>query len=257
MANGLSRAAAAGMAATISGEENSLGPESVGSGGFGLIGWTGNTIGLPPGYTGPTGNVAYDLAAQLRGVIGYMNSRGGPGPLNAAGDPVAAGNVWSRYEAPLVPLSDTRPAIAQELYALLGGPASSGAQVVNGAVNGGVTSGNGGGVIANGYSYARGGRVKAYSTGGVVNEPVYGQGAYSGLPYSFAENGQPEFVSNAGQAASGPSMMQPITTYQGKDIVSALNYLITLWKQFPQAIGSAVSTGTGNGVKHGYYGAQN
>ena len=23
------------------------------SAGFGLIGWTGNTVGLPPGYTGP------------------------------------------------------------------------------------------------------------------------------------------------------------------------------------------------------------
>ena len=150
------------MAATISGEENSLGPESVGSGGFGLIGWTGNTVGLPPGYHGPTGNVAFDLQQQLRGVIGYMNSRGGRGPLNAAGNPVAAGDVWSSYEAPAVRFSDTRPAIADEIYAALQGGSASGALA-------------GSNIIA-------AHTVKKHSAGGMINEPVYGIGASSGLP---------------------------------------------------------------------------
>lgn len=119
MQNGLSKSAAAGMAATISGEQTAAGPESRGTGGWGLLGWTGNTVGLPAGYHGPTGDVAKDLAIQLQGVIGYMNARGGRGPLNAAPNAVAAGNVWSGYEAPAKPLSDTRPSTANALYARL------------------------------------------------------------------------------------------------------------------------------------------
>ena len=252
MQNGLNRAAAAGMAATISGEEDSAGPESVGSGGFGLIGWTGNTIGLPAGYHGPTGNVAYDLAAQLAGVIGYMNSRGGAGPLNAAGNPVAAGDVWSRYEAPLVPLSDTRPGVANAIYAALGGTGNALTTIGSSknAAPTGVSS-----IPTLGHS--RGGLIRPHAGGGVINEPVYGVGLRSGTPYSFAENGQPEFVSNASQAAAtGTPGMQGATNIGQQTIINQNNMMIKLLQQLPQALGNAVGTAGGNGVKHGYYGAQ-
>ena len=253
MQNGLNRAAAAGMAATISGEEDSAGPESVGSGGFGLIGWTGNTIGLPPGYHGPTGNPQYDMGVQLKGVIGYMNSRGGRGPLNAAGNPVAAGDVWSRYEAPLVPLSDTRPGVANLLYAELGGTGNALTTIGSSknAAPTGVSS-----IPTLGHS--RGGQVKPHAGGGVISEPVYGIGANSGTPYSFAENGQPEFVSNASQAAAtGTPGMQGATNIGQQTIINQNNMMIKLLQQLPYAFANGLATGAGNGVKHGYYGAQN
>src|SRR5207245_1112317 len=68
--HGATKAAAAGTAACIWGESGGN-PESVGSGGFGLIGWTGNTVGLPPGYNGPTGDVTADMDVQLAGVVSY------------------------------------------------------------------------------------------------------------------------------------------------------------------------------------------
>jgi hypothetical protein len=253
MQNGLNRAAAAGMAATISGEEDAAGPESVGSGGFGLIGWTGNTIGLPAGYHGPTGNVAYDLAAQLAGVIGYMNSRGGAGPLNAAGNPVAAGDVWSRYEAPLVPLSDTRPGVANAIYAALGGTG-----------NAYTTIGSSKNTAATGVSsiptlgHRLGGIIKPHSGGGMVSEPVYGIGLHSGTPYSFAENGQPEYVGpiSGGGAQAAPGM-QGATNIGQQTLISQNNMMIKLLQQLPYVLGQSIGSAGGNGVKHGYYGAQN
>lgn len=239
MSQGLNAAAAAGVTATIYGE-SAWNPESVGSGGWGLIGWTGNTIGLPAGVTGPTGNVERDMANQLRGVIGYMNARGGAGPLNAAGNPVLAGDVWSRYEAPLVPLSDTRPSIAESLYAQLVGSSPSTTKQVTGANN--VTT------------HTR----KPFSAGGMVTEPVYGFGAYSGIPYSFAENGIPEQIVPGGVAAQGQGGgMQPATTYQAQTTNQLLAMVVKLLQQMPQATGQAISNGAGNGVRHGYFGAQN
>jgi LysM repeat protein len=104
--HGATKAAAAGTSACIWGESEGN-PESVGSGGFGLIGWTGNTVGLPRGFYGPTGNVAADMNAELAGVVGYVNAEGGWGPINRAGGPVAAAQVFSsRYERPAVLYSD-------------------------------------------------------------------------------------------------------------------------------------------------------
>jgi hypothetical protein len=106
MNHGATKAAAAGIASCIWGESGGN-PESVGSGGFGLIGWTGNTIGLPSGYNGPVGNESADMAAQLAGVVGYINANGGFGPINAAGGPVAAAQVFSsQYEKPAIMYSD-------------------------------------------------------------------------------------------------------------------------------------------------------
>lgn len=102
---GLTKAAAAGVAACIWGESNGY-PGSAGSGGFGLIGWTGNNIGLPAGYWGG-GNTAYDMRVQLNGVIGYIRANGGTGVLNAQGSAVLAAQVFSsKFERPLVLYSD-------------------------------------------------------------------------------------------------------------------------------------------------------
>jgi phage-related protein len=91
------------------------------SGGFGLIGWTGNTIGLPAGFTGPTGNATHDLDEEIAGVLGYIQANGGVAALNAAStNPTSASDYFSQvYERPLVLDSDTRPSIAAEVYAEL------------------------------------------------------------------------------------------------------------------------------------------
>jgi len=104
--HGATKTAAAGVAACIWGESGGN-PESVGSGGFGLIGWTGNNIGLPRGYFGPTGDVRYDMAVQLAGVVGYINANGGWGPINSAGSAVgAAMGFSSKYERPAILYAD-------------------------------------------------------------------------------------------------------------------------------------------------------
>jgi hypothetical protein len=116
--HGATRAAAAGVAACIWGESEGN-PESSGDGGFGYIGWTGNTIGLPKGFHGPTGNAAADSAAELPGVVGYINANGGWGPINKAGGPAAAAQVFSsRYERPAVLYSDIHYGGAGDPYAI-------------------------------------------------------------------------------------------------------------------------------------------
>jgi hypothetical protein len=168
------------------------------------------------------------MSAQLKGVIGYMNSRGGAGPLNAAGSPVLAGDVWSKYEAPLVPLSDTRPGIANQLFAELSGGSPAAAK-----------------------------NVKPHSAGGMVSEPVYGTGAYSGMPYSFAEDGQSEYVGPlSGNSAPGNPGMPGATNIGQQQMIQLLQTLIRQGQQLPQALGSALSTSGRGGVAHGYYGAQ-
>jgi SLT domain-containing protein len=121
MSQGASAAAAAGIASVVYGE-SAGNPESVGSGGYGLIGWTGNNIGLPAGYHGPTGNASRDLAVQMAGIVGYGKANGPWGQLMKMTDPVAAGDLWSSaFERPAVHLSDTRPGLATQLYASLRG----------------------------------------------------------------------------------------------------------------------------------------
>lgn len=120
MSRGLSRAAAAGVCGCVAGEAvPPFNPESVGSGGFGLIGWTGNTSGLPSGYSGPTGNVQADWAAQIAGIVGYIQANGSISDMNAnSPDPVSAARYFSaHYERPLVTYSDVRPSVAQLVYA--------------------------------------------------------------------------------------------------------------------------------------------
>ncbi len=203
------------------------------SGGWGLIGWTGNTVGLPGGYGGPTGNYSHDMAMQLAGVVGYARARGGIGALNAAGSAVAAGNVWSRYEAPLVPLSDTRPSVAAALFAQL--------------ASGGLVPG---GNVKNFTGYT-----KKHSAGGMVTEPVFGVGQKSGLPYSFAERGSEYVGPLSGGSQGNGNSVQSVTVRQGQVLITLLQQLVRQGQQLPQSIGRSIGTASGQGVMHGYYGA--
>lgn len=104
----------------------------------------------------------------------------------------------------------------------------------------------------------RAGTYRGYSGGGAVNEPVNGVGLWSGMGYSFAENGQPEYVSNGSQAAaSGNSMMQPATNIGQQTLISQNNRIIQLLGGLPQTMGKAISQSAGAGLKAGYYTAQN
>jgi Phage tail lysozyme len=128
MANGYSQAAAAGIAGTTAGE-SAGNPESVGSGGAGLIGWT------PPSSASPnsnivTGNRQQDFDNQLTDLLNYANSnsseavaRGGVNlsTLKSASDPVQAASWWSAFEGPLVPGSDIRSNVAQQVFTALNG----------------------------------------------------------------------------------------------------------------------------------------
>ena len=117
MAHGGTKEAGAGVAGTVAGESGGN-PESVGSGGAGLIGWT------PPSSAKPffpivTGNPGKDMAVQLVDMMYYIAGRGGIGLINAAGasgGPQAAAQAFSRMEAPAVPYSDIRPSIVDQLF---------------------------------------------------------------------------------------------------------------------------------------------
>jgi phage-related protein len=119
MANGYTRTAAAGIAGDIYGESGGN-PESVGSGGAGLIGWT------PPSSARPyqpivTGNASHDLAIQMADLLEYNKTWSEFIPLlNSAATATAAGQIYSEYfERPAVLFSDTRPGIANQVYGSL------------------------------------------------------------------------------------------------------------------------------------------
>jgi LysM repeat protein len=120
--NGYSKAAAAGVASCVDGE--SMGnPESVGTGGGGLIGWT------PIGSAAPdpniiTGNVAQDMMTQLTDLMYYNSNEIGQflvDDLNSQTDPVAAADFYSQnFEKPAVTDSDVVPSVAEQVYSELG-----------------------------------------------------------------------------------------------------------------------------------------
>lgn len=125
---GYSRAAAAGIAGTTAGE-SAGNPESVGSGGAGLIGWT------PPSSASPisdivTGNDQQDFDNQLTDLLTYANSnsaeavsRGGVdlATLKAATSPQQAATWWSEFEGPANPGSDVRSGEVTTIYNALNG----------------------------------------------------------------------------------------------------------------------------------------
>jgi len=121
--NGYSKAAAAGVASCVDGE--SMGnPESVGTGGGGLIGWTPIGSAMPnPNII--TGDVSQDMMTQLADLMYYnSNEIGQPlvDVLNSQTDPIAAADFYSQnFEKPAVTDSDVVPSVAEEVFSELGG----------------------------------------------------------------------------------------------------------------------------------------
>ena len=121
--NGYTAAAAAGVASCVDGESGAN-PESEGSGGGGLIGWT------PLGSAEPdaniiTGDVSVDMTTQLADILYYNSNEIGQSrvdELNSQTDPVAAADFFSQhFEKPAVTDSDVVPSVAQQIYSELGG----------------------------------------------------------------------------------------------------------------------------------------
>jgi len=118
--HGYSKAAAAGIAACIAGESTGD-PESVGSGGWGLIGWTPQ---FPGQYQNlfPTKHPAADLARQMPAILAYNKTSGDVQALNSITDPVDAARYYSQnFERPLVTFSDVRGDVATAVFKALGG----------------------------------------------------------------------------------------------------------------------------------------
>ncbi len=107
MAHGYTGNAAAGIAGNIY-QESGGNPESIGSGGGGLIGWTP----LPAGYV--TGNPAADLQTQLSAILSFNQIWAGYIPaLNAAASPAAAADIYvTDFERAGIPAAGNREAAA-------------------------------------------------------------------------------------------------------------------------------------------------
>ena len=114
-AHGYTGIAAAGVAGNIF-QESEGNPESVGSGGGGLIGWTP----LPSGFV--TGNPAADLQTQLNALLTYNQgwSQFLP-PLNAATSATEAADIYMNdFERPGIPAAGNREAAAEAVAAACG-----------------------------------------------------------------------------------------------------------------------------------------
>ena len=115
VAHGYSDFAAAGIAGNMY-DESGGNPESVGSGGGGLIGFTP----LPSGYV--TGNPAADLQTQLNAVLTYNQQWSQFIPaLNAATSAVQAADIYMNdFERPGIPAAANREGAAQAVAAACG-----------------------------------------------------------------------------------------------------------------------------------------
>ncbi len=114
-AHGYTKFAAAGMAGNMY-QESKGNPESVGTGGGGLIGWTP----LPAGFV--TGNPAADLHTQLEAVLTYNQQWAQYIPtLNAATSATQAADVYMNYfERPGIPAASNREAAAAAVASACG-----------------------------------------------------------------------------------------------------------------------------------------
>jgi hypothetical protein len=112
VAHGYSGVGAAGIAGNIY-QESKGNPESVGSGGGGLIGFTP----LPGGYV--TGNVSADLLTQLGAIVNYNQQWAQYLPaLNGASSASEAAYIYmSDFERPGIPVAGTREAAAAAVAA--------------------------------------------------------------------------------------------------------------------------------------------
>jgi hypothetical protein len=114
-AHGYTGIAAAGIAGNIY-QESMGNPESVGSGGGGLIGWTP----LPAGFV--TGNPAADLQTQLAAILTFNQQWAQYLPaLNAATSPAQAADIYvTDFERAGIPAFGNREAAAQAVAAACG-----------------------------------------------------------------------------------------------------------------------------------------
>lgn len=113
--HGYAKLAAAGIAGNIY-QESKGNPESVGSGGGGLIGWTP----LPPGMV--TGNPAADLQTQLAALLTYNEQWAQYIPaLNAATSATQAADIFmDDFERPGLPVASNREAAAEAIASACG-----------------------------------------------------------------------------------------------------------------------------------------
>jgi hypothetical protein len=115
LAHGYSQNAAAGIAGNMY-QESGGNPESVGSGGGGLIGFTP----LPAGYV--TGNPATDLQTQLNAVLAYNEGWSQYLPtLNSAATPADAAAIYvTDFERAGIPAAVNREAAATNVATACG-----------------------------------------------------------------------------------------------------------------------------------------
>jgi hypothetical protein len=115
VAHGYTGIAASGIAGNIW-QESGGNPESVGSGGGGLIGWTP----LPSGFV--TGNPSADLQTQLAALLTYNEGWAQYIPtLNAATNATDAAYIYMTYfERPGIPAAGNREAAADAVAAACG-----------------------------------------------------------------------------------------------------------------------------------------
>lgn len=181
--------AAAGATASIWGESG-WNPESVGTGGNGLIGWT------PPRPGIVTGNKQRDLDKQLPMIKQFISQSGDEGVIRemmGATSILQAANLWGkgveRYG-----INDVHSeglTLAKQIM----NSVSAGKDSVANTAKGKGTKG-GGGSLAN---------KKHLALGGMINEPVFGTGLRTGASYAIAEN-EPEYVTpmkNIGRRGGG------------------------------------------------------
>jgi hypothetical protein len=120
--NGYSKAAAAGVASCVDGESGGN-PESVGTGGGGLIGWTPISSAAPNSNI-ITGNPSQDMMTQLGDLLYYNSTEIGQSlvnQLNTISDPVSAADFFSEnFEKPAVTNSDVVPSVAEQVFSELG-----------------------------------------------------------------------------------------------------------------------------------------
>ena len=223
--------AAAGAVASIGGE-SAYNPESVGTGGGGIYGATP----LPGGMV--TGNASRDLDNQLRDLIQFISANSDWGviaEMNKATSLYAAAQLWGkgveRYG-----INDVHP---------------WGLGIAQGLLNSYNTSHKN--IPAGSGGMARGGRVKPYSAGGMITEPVAGIGLSSGNQYTFGENGFEQVVPGGLSSAGSPGM--PSATQYGQMTTNdLLQQVVNLLKQQPQNTKRAISGSLARGANRGFGG---
>lgn len=99
--------------------------------------------------------------------------------------------------------------------------------------------------------YHQGGVVPK-SAGGMVSEPVFGYGKFSGLPYSFAERGPEQVIPGGASTRSSPGL-PGMTTYQAAELIQLQKQQIKLLAAMPYSQAQAINQANAAGVRRGYF----